>query len=214
MDQAVRSDRLRGRRDHHGRVLGLDEAGPDPFHHLGLGESPFLQVLLEQRVVGLRHGLRELLPERIGLGVDVLGPVALRSAWARLVAVGLLGQQVSEAREVVLLADRELQWCHLGPERLYELVEGRFEGGSFVVLPAPPWPANRTLRMFLASYVFIGVLPAWSERGGDCSQRRAGAAGAFGEAGPRRADGTLAPAMRNGQARPVAGPRGQGMLAL
>ncbi len=92
-----------------------------------------VQVLLEQGVVGLGHGILELLPIRVGLGRQIFGPVPLGAGGAAVVAPCPAGQQVHDPGELVLLADGELDRSHLGAERPDQLLERSFERRPFPV---------------------------------------------------------------------------------
>ena len=83
---------------------------------LGLGELALFEVPLEQRVVRLRDGLHQLLAEGVCLARDVVRPFALFACRHRAVPVGLPRQEVGDARELVLLADRNLERGDLRPE--------------------------------------------------------------------------------------------------
>ena len=98
-----------------------------------LGERPLLQVLLDQRVVGLRDRLHELLARGIRHRVDVVGPLGLLGHRSAGIEIGLLVKQVGDPAELVLLTDGQLEGRDLGAERRHQLVEGALEIGALAV---------------------------------------------------------------------------------
>ena len=97
------------------------------------GSVPCLEVLLDQRVVGLGHRLDQLLARRVGHRMDLVGPVRLLGLRAARVEVGLLVQEVGDPAELVLGADRQLEGRDLVPERRDELGERGLEVGALAV---------------------------------------------------------------------------------
>ena len=133
LQQPVDADGPRRRAEQDRRDPRLREPRLHAVHDLVLGELSILEVLLDQRVVGLRDGLHELLPERIRLGVDVVRPLAFLRSRPRPVAVGLHRQEIRDALERVLLPERELQRRDLRSERGDERLERALERGPLAV---------------------------------------------------------------------------------
>ena len=91
------------------------------------GSVPSSRYCSIKRVVGLRDRLDQLLARGIGDPMDLVGPVGLLGMRARRVEVRLLVEQVGDAVEILLRADRELERRDLVPEGGHELVEGGLE---------------------------------------------------------------------------------------
>ncbi len=128
VDAHLRGGRAADDREHAGRldaererVLELLEAG-----HVAL------EVALEQRVVGDDDALHQvvvhLVLQRLHVVRDRLGV-----GDAALVDVRGVGEEVGDATEVRLRADRQLQRCHAGSEPVAELVERALEAGPLAV---------------------------------------------------------------------------------
>ncbi len=127
VQQPVDADRPRRRAaDHRG------EARPrEPVlrarHDVFLGEGAAVEVLLDQRVVGLRDGLDQLLARGVGHRVEVVGPLRLLGLRSARVQVGLLVQEVGDPTELGLRADREFERRDLIAEARDELGERALE---------------------------------------------------------------------------------------
>ena len=132
-EQPVDTDRLGGRATDHRSDTGVREPGLHADGDLFLGERAVLQVLLDQLVVRLRHGLHELLAGGICDRVELVGPFALLRDGTARVAVRFRVQEVGDARELGLRADRQLERRHLVPERRHELIERVLERRALAI---------------------------------------------------------------------------------
>jgi hypothetical protein len=133
VEQPVDPDRLRGGADEHGRDASVRESLLRPADDVGLRQRPLLEVLLDQRVIGFRDRLHQLLPSRVRHRMDLVRPVGFLGDRARWIEVGLLVHEVGDPGELVLGADRELERRDLVPEGRDQLVQRGLEVGAFTV---------------------------------------------------------------------------------
>ena len=131
--QAVDADELGGRaaddREHARRGHALGER---LLELLG-GERLALEVALHQRVVGHDDALDQVVVDaRLDLG-HFLGDLGPGRRAAVVVEERLVGQQVGDAPEVALLADRQLEWRDAGAEVVAQLVERALERSPLAV---------------------------------------------------------------------------------
>jgi hypothetical protein len=123
------ADAERGRAAEDRQDLALVHTGHEALEDLRLRELTLLEVLLEQGVVALGHGLHEPLACRRRLVGELRGDLSLLALHHRLHA-----QQVHDAGELLSRADGEGEQGGLGVD-LLERLDGCREVGSLPVEP-------------------------------------------------------------------------------
>ena len=132
VEDVVHGDIGRGGRAGDRVELGGGDGGGERRVELLRRDLLFHQVLLGEIVVGARDRVDELVAGGRGGVGEVRGDVAHRRRPA-LVRVRLHREQVDDADELVLLADRQLHGDDLGAEGLLEEAEGVVEVGALTV---------------------------------------------------------------------------------
>ena len=115
-----------------GNTDGLVDADGEGVLELLERRDVALEVPLEQVVVGDDDALDQVVVDLVLERLHVVGHLAVGGG-AAVVEPGGVGEQVGDAAEVRLLADRELERGDAGPEAVAQLVEGPLEVGPLPV---------------------------------------------------------------------------------
>ena len=126
------ADAARRRGGEHGHDGAVQHRLAQRVQHLGLADRALLEILREEIVVGLGGGLRELLSIRLDRVHHLAGDLGFRDLAVRG-DEGLHGDQIDDAGEAGLAADRHLERREPPLEPLLQRLEGAGEVGPLAV---------------------------------------------------------------------------------
>jgi hypothetical protein len=145
VQQGAEADRLRRRPEDDGHELAVRDGRPQGLDDVGLLQRPLVQITGQEVVVGLGHGLDELLPDALHRLREVGRDVRLLDLPRRVAEdVSLHPQDVHEPAEAALLADRHVERHEAALEPALDRLERPAEVGALAVHPVhedEPWQA-------------------------------------------------------------------------
>ena len=121
---------LEGAAADHGDELHLQRAGADRRADVRLGDRLTVQITLHERLADVGNRLEKLLARRLGGATDVGGDLLLPVARTEALVLPhhrLHGDEIDDAAEIVLDAERQLDHDRVGPEALANLADDAVE---------------------------------------------------------------------------------------